>query len=216
MERLIILERMYELTKYIYVALKYFPKSEKFTLAAEIRNDCYNLISLIIIANKKTNKLNDLFKIDVMLGVFRYKIRLAKDLSFIPFKKYEIISEKASEIGRILGGWIKSQKKRIKVVMSALLRGGNWNNTTKARRGLIINTNNTPTNVNNNIGFRSAFGKSQMLYFQGNIVSAISKGILILVDKIIVYIGKTTKQIKQSISGVVIPQYGMNLLMEIF
>ena len=199
---------MYELTKYIYIVLNYFPKSEKFTLSADIKKDCYDLISLMIIANKKTNKLNDLFKIDVMLGVFRYKIRLAKDLAFIPFKKYEIISEKASEVGRILGGWIKSQKKRIKVVVCALLRAGNWNNTTKARRGMIVNTNNTPSNTNNNIGFRSAFGKSQMLYFYGNIVSALSKGILILVDKL------TAKQIRKSISGVVIPKVGMNLLME--
>ena len=67
--------------------------------------------------------------------------------------------------------------------MAVLLRAGNWDNTTKARRGLIINTNNTPTNTNNNIGFRGAFGKSQMLYSQGNISSAISKGILILADK---------------------------------
>ena len=39
-------------------------------------------------------------------------------------------------------------------VIRALKRCGNWDNTTKARSGLIVNTNNTPTNTNNNIGFR--------------------------------------------------------------
>ena len=83
--------------------------------------------------------------------------------------------------------------------MDTLLRAGNWGNTTKARRGLIVNTNNTPTNMNNNIGFRGAFGKSQMLYSQGNISSAISKGILILADK------SPAEQIKKRLlSGVVV------------
>ena len=49
---------MYELTKYIYIVLNYFPKSEKFTLAADIRKDCYDLISQIIVANKNIEKFN--------------------------------------------------------------------------------------------------------------------------------------------------------------
>jgi len=64
-------------------------------------------------------------------------------------------------------------------------------------------------NVNNNIGLRSAFEKSQMLYSQGNISSAISKGILILADK------SAAEQIRASKSGVVVPGTGANLLMEI-
>lgn len=45
--------------------------------------------------------------------------------------------------------------------MRALKRAGNWNNTTKARTGLIVNTNNEPTNTNNNIGFRADLDKRQ-------------------------------------------------------
>ena len=39
-------------------------------------------------------------------------------------------------------------------VIRDLQRCGNCDNTTKARSGLIVNTNNLPTNTNNNIGFR--------------------------------------------------------------
>jgi len=42
------------------------------------------------------------------------------------------------------------------IVDCALRRGGNWNITPKARRGLIVNSNNTPVNVYYNIGLRSA------------------------------------------------------------
>jgi len=60
--------------------------------------------------------------------------------------------------------------------MRALIRAGNWNNTSQARSGLIVNTNNTPVNVNNNIGFRADSDKRQKLQLQGVASSAISKG----------------------------------------
>jgi len=107
---LLILDRAYEATKYAYIALKYFPKSEKHVLAADIRQDFYKMIELMIIANKKRNKMHELFQLDVHLNGLQYKVRLAKDFAYIPFKKYEILSEKLSEIGRMLGGWIKTQK----------------------------------------------------------------------------------------------------------
>jgi hypothetical protein len=38
---------------------------------------------------------------------------------------------------------------------NAFLRGGNWNNETNAG-AFALNLNNSPTNTNNNIGFRCA------------------------------------------------------------
>lgn len=94
------------------------------------------------------------------------------------------------------------------------LRGGNWNNGVKA--GWALNLNNVTSNVNNNIGLRSAFGKSQKLYFYGNIISALSKGILALAEKIISSFGITAKKIETSISGIVIPiNVGMKSPVEI-
>jgi len=60
--------------------------------------------------------------------------------------------------------------------MRALKRAGVWNNTTKARTGLIMNTNNAPTNTNNNIGFRADSDKRQKLQSQEAASSAMSKG----------------------------------------
>jgi len=88
------------------------------------------------------------------------------------------------------------------------LRGGYWYDGVKA--GLFnLYLNYVPSLVINKIGFRSAFGKSQMLYFYGNIVSALSKGILTLADK------SAAEQIRVSKSGVVVPGAGANPLMEI-
>ncbi|NLI09093.1 MAG: hypothetical protein GX457_18685 [Thermotogaceae bacterium] len=40
--------------------------------------------------------------------------------------------------------------------LRAALRGGNWNNGSNARSGLILNLNNVPSNRNSNIGLRAA------------------------------------------------------------
>ena len=93
------------------------------------------------------------------------------------------------------------------------LRGGNWNNG--VRSGLFnLNLNNVVSYANNNIGFRSAFGKSQILHFQGIVIRAISKGILALADKFVSVIETTAKQIETSKSGVVILDW-MKLPVEI-
>lgn len=109
-ETLKILDKAYEATKYAYISLNYFPKSEKFTLAADIRNGMYKMIETIVIANKKKNKKHELFSLDVHLVSLQYKVRLARDLGFMPFKKYELLSKQLAEIGRMLGGWIKYTK----------------------------------------------------------------------------------------------------------
>ena len=112
MEDFILLEKMYNATVYIYTLLRQFPKSEKFSLGVDVRNECYKIIRLMIVANSKRNRFSELKEIDVSLGVLRYKIRLAKDLNFISIKKYGIISKKMAEVGKILGGLIKSHLRK--------------------------------------------------------------------------------------------------------
>jgi len=41
-----ILDKAYEATKYAYIALNYFPKSEKFTLAADIQGKYFKQINI--------------------------------------------------------------------------------------------------------------------------------------------------------------------------
>jgi hypothetical protein len=112
MEELKILQKTYDMIQYGYVCLRQFPKSEKHTLAAEIKQSMYRLLKLIITANKRYYKKTTLQDIDVELEFLRHMIRLSADteLHFLPFKKYENWLKMLNEIGRMLGGWIKSSK----------------------------------------------------------------------------------------------------------
>ena len=87
-----------------------FPKYEKFVLCTQIKNNVINIAKLIVEANKKKYKKKTLYKIDVKLEELELLIRFAHEMKYLSHKKYENASKKVKEIGRLLGGWIKSAK----------------------------------------------------------------------------------------------------------
>lgn len=107
MKNLIIYQKTYDLILYLFPILNRFPKSQKFVLAQQIENTTLEIAKLIVQANLERNKIGSLKRIDIELEKLRLLIRLAKDLKFISLKRYEYISRMTSEIGRLLGGWIK-------------------------------------------------------------------------------------------------------------
>ena len=96
--------------QYGYTSLRQFPKSEKFALAGEMKVVMARLLRLIIQANKRYYKKTTLQDIDIELATLKAYVRLSKDLGFLSFKKYENWSKMLVEIGKMLGGWIKSVK----------------------------------------------------------------------------------------------------------
>lgn len=107
-----ILQKTYDMILYGNICLKQFPKYEKHVMAADIRSSMYKLLNLIVRANKKYYKKTTLQDIDIELEILRTYIRLAADkkLRYLSLKKYENWSKLLNEIGRMLGGWMKSIK----------------------------------------------------------------------------------------------------------
>jgi hypothetical protein len=110
LSELLIIEKASDCFKYLHNALNYFPKSEKFVLAADIRVTFFEMLSLFLTANKSLNKKKILYDADIKLDLLRFKIRAAKELQLLKLKQYEVLSKQLSEIGKMLGGWIKSAK----------------------------------------------------------------------------------------------------------
>jgi four helix bundle protein len=108
MEPLIIQQKHKDLVLYAYRCLGQFPKSERHVLAADIRKGLYEIDALIIRAQKRYYKKTTLQDLDIEVELLKNKIRLAKDLDYLPFKKYENLEKMLLEIGRMVGGWIKS------------------------------------------------------------------------------------------------------------
>ena len=110
-EELLIVKKITDMMEYAYLALAQFPRSEKQAMVADIKRCIDRLLERAIEANKKYFKKNTLQEMDVELAKLKKYIRLAYRLKFLPFKKYKNWTEKTKEIGRMLGGWIKSAKR---------------------------------------------------------------------------------------------------------
>lgn len=111
MEDLKILQKTFDMMKYAYGALAQFPKGEKFALCADIKRCMDKILERIIEVNKKIYKKTTLQELDVEVEKLKKYIRLSYELGFLPKKKYDVWSEYVAEIGRMVGGWIKSVSK---------------------------------------------------------------------------------------------------------
>ena len=109
-QNLSIFEKTYELILWLYPTVNKFPKSQRFVLGQQIENTILEILKGIIQANSERNKLPYLNQISVELDKLRILIRLSKDLKLINIKKYQFVAEKINEIGKMLGGWIKSYR----------------------------------------------------------------------------------------------------------
>lgn len=107
-QNLAIFEKTYELILWLYPTVNKFPKSQRFVLGQQIENTILEILKGIIEANQERNKLAYLKKISVELDKLRILVRLSKDLRFISIRQYSFAAEKINEIGKMLGGWIKS------------------------------------------------------------------------------------------------------------
>ncbi|OYT15431.1 MAG: diversity-generating retroelement protein bAvd family protein [Bacteroidetes bacterium 4572_77] len=108
MQELTIQQKTIDMFEYSYLILKQYPKHEKFVLVSEIKNILNNILKLVITGVKKYYKKTTLQDLDVELAKLKVFARMSKNLEYIKSKTYEIWIRKIVEIGRMVGGWIKS------------------------------------------------------------------------------------------------------------
>ena len=98
--------------EYGYVALRQFPKSERYALSTDMKRCMDEMLSLAITAQKRYYKKTTLQDLDIEIMKLRVYIRLAYRLRFLDIQKYEVWSGLVIEIGKMLGGWIKTVNDR--------------------------------------------------------------------------------------------------------
>lgn len=112
--RLVIYQKFTNLIYYSKNLLNKYPKSERFDLCNDIKNVLYKNLRNIIFAWKAyTNqeKLKNLRETDVDLIFLKSLITISYKYEYISQKNYMVWNEKVSEIGKLLGSWIKSCQK---------------------------------------------------------------------------------------------------------
>ncbi len=110
-----ILKKSYELYQIFHDYRKLVLKSDRFTIFERNEDIIIDVIELFLEAgySKSTsvNKSIILEKASVKLNTLRFLIRLMKDTKSLDNKKYITLQEMIDEIGRMLGGWIRSASK---------------------------------------------------------------------------------------------------------
>ena len=92
------------------IILLKLPRTEKFSIGTEIKTSMYEMLKNILLASKvNISKRLEIYNIvDAQIYYQRICIRIMYDNKWIDNKKYKYSNELLSEIGKILGGLIKS------------------------------------------------------------------------------------------------------------
>ena len=107
-----IFKKIYELYKNFYSFRNSIPKLDRYTLWQKCESILLETLENILLASQmpKTEKLPILEKASLKLNLFRIFVRLAKEVKAIDNKNYVLLQDNTDEVGRMLGGWIKSTK----------------------------------------------------------------------------------------------------------
>ncbi|KKQ40808.1 MAG: hypothetical protein US58_C0012G0017 [Candidatus Magasanikbacteria bacterium GW2011_GWA2_37_8] len=107
-----IFKKTYELYKLLHEYRKSVPKQDRYTVFERCEIFVMAVTEGVIQAGteSKLNKVATLEHVSLKLNMLRVFIRLLKDVKTIDNKKYVTLENIVDEIGRMLGGWIKSCK----------------------------------------------------------------------------------------------------------
>jgi hypothetical protein len=88
-----------------------FPRNHRFVLGERIERNLYDLLETLIQAKYTRQRQPLLEKANLMLEILRFQMRLAKDLQCLKVESYGFAAKTIDEIGKLIGGWIKSSGK---------------------------------------------------------------------------------------------------------
>lgn len=105
-----LLQKVQDMMIYGYPLLNQFPKAVKFTLGQDIRNSMNEMLRLTIAEEKKKSKLATLEHLDVENEQLKHLLRIAMELKHLSRHHYGVWETKLVEIGKMIGGLLKSVK----------------------------------------------------------------------------------------------------------
>ena len=105
-----VVQKYVDMAKYVYIILRNYPRSEKYTMAADTRQALWGagkLLERASLVPVRTEKLRLLEQADMAISELKFLIRMGMELEFVPLNKYQNFCGMVMEVGKMLGGWIK-------------------------------------------------------------------------------------------------------------
>ena len=109
-----VIQKAYDLYKALYGFQKDIPKIHRHTLWQKCNSTALDIIDgLLQIGHIPLDQRSELpIRFSAQVDMLRVFLRLSHDVRAIDQKKYIILQAATDEIGRMLGGWLKSLRQK--------------------------------------------------------------------------------------------------------
>lgn len=105
-----IFSKTYDLVAWLIPLTLKFPRRQRFVLAAAVQREALHFQELLIEATHQPAPRPRLLDADAELDKLRTHLRMCLDLKLISGGQYEHAAKQLTEVGKLLGGWLKTQK----------------------------------------------------------------------------------------------------------
>lgn len=102
-----LLVKTYDFLKWLLPATEKFPKSQRFVLAQRLQQTAFRFYELVIEARRVRPNDVVLKRADIELDKLRLYLRLCHELELLGMGQYRHASQMTTEMGKLLGGWMK-------------------------------------------------------------------------------------------------------------
>lgn len=106
-----IFAKTYDFILWLLAHTEKFPKSERFRLARRIEDSAFIFYETLLQATRTHSAQRVLLDADLELDRLRLYIRLSHGRGLLLDNQYRYAAEQLVEIGKLLGGWLKSLAK---------------------------------------------------------------------------------------------------------
>ena len=103
-----IFARTYDFIAWLIPLTIKFPRSQRFVMASALQREALRFQELLIEASHKKEKNDLLVSADAELDKVRMHIRLSLEMGLMQPGQYEHAARLMNEIGKLLGGWMKT------------------------------------------------------------------------------------------------------------
>jgi len=87
------------------------PRQRRFTLGERLETELLGILALLVSAAYRRDREPALTEANTRLAVCRHLWRLGLELKVVPLKSYEHGATQMVDLGRQIGGWLKSAKR---------------------------------------------------------------------------------------------------------
>jgi four helix bundle protein len=103
-----IFARTYDFVAWVIPLTIKFPRQQRFVMASALQRESLRFQELLIEAAHQKNPAVSLVIADAELDKVRTHLRMSLDMKLVTSSQYEHASRLLVEIGKLLGGWMKT------------------------------------------------------------------------------------------------------------